>query len=267
MLTDPDISHVADDELDRAIAERNEEMKAEADLSGISADEKRKKSALGHRDRVRERFLNTGLEGFADHEILELLLFYTIPRQDTKQIAHELIDRFDSVAGVFDADVEELCKTKGITQNSAVLFKLIPQLIGVYYSGKDEKKSYTNSDMLAELFKPMFVGESTEKFMLACFDSRLRRLSVTEISRGSSSCTTIDMRKIMSEVTKNGCTMAAIAHNHPKGAPRPSDEDVAVTRRINEIFRAVGVTLMDHIIVGESRTYSLRDGGELSIFD
>lgn len=99
------------------------------------------------------------------------------------------------MAGVFDADIEELCKTKGITQNSAVLFKLIPQLIGVYYSGKDEKKSYTNSDMLAELFKPMFVGESTEKFMLACFDSRLRRLSVTEISRGSSSCTTIDMRK------------------------------------------------------------------------
>ena len=192
MLTDPDISHVADDELDRAIAERNEEMKAQADLSEISADDKRKKSALGHRDRVRERFLNTGLEGFADHEILELLLFYTIPRQDTKQIAHELIDRFDS---------------------------------------------------------------------------GLRRLSVTEISRGSSSCTTIDMRKIMSEVTKNGCTMAAIAHNHPKGAPRPSDEDVAVTRRINEIFRAVGVTLMDHIIVGESRTYSLRDGGELSIFD
>ena len=140
MLTDPDISHAADDELDRAIAERNEEMKAQADLSGISADEKRKKSALGHRDRVRERFLNTGLEGFADHEILELLLFYTIPRQDTKQIAHELIDRFDSVAGVFDADIEELCKTKGITQNSAVLFKLIPQLIGVYYNGKDEKK-------------------------------------------------------------------------------------------------------------------------------
>ena len=84
MLTDPDISHVADDELDRAIAERNEEMKVQADLSEISADDKRKKSALGHRDRVRERFLN-GLEGFADHEILELLLFYTIPRQDTSR--------------------------------------------------------------------------------------------------------------------------------------------------------------------------------------
>lgn len=103
--------------------------------------------------------------------------------------------------------------------------------------------------------------------MLACFDSSLRPVSVTEISRGSAAYTSLELRKIMSTAIDSGCAMAALAHNHPLSAPKPSDEDIAVTRRINELLKAVDIRLMDHIIVGGSKCYSMRDGGDLGIFD
>ncbi len=252
------ISIISDDELSRAVEERGEEMKNAAPA---------KRSCEGHRGRVRERFLKSGLDGFAPHEILELLLFYAIPRQDTKKMAHELIDRFGSVSGVFDADVSELTQVKGVTENAAVLFRLIPKILSVYYTEQSKGVSYTNTDMLASLFRPCFVGEATEKFLIACFDSSLRLLGITEISRGTSAYAAVEMRKIMSAVLNKECAMAAVAHNHPNGSPKPSDEDIAVTRRINELLAAVDVRLMDHIIIGRSMTYSMRDGGDLSIFD
>lgn len=252
-----------EDELERALTEKKEELKKAVSQK----EDSRKSSAKGHRGRVRERFMKSGLEGFAPHEILELLLFYTIPQKDTKQIAHELIRRFGSVAGVFNADISALTEVKGITENTAVLFRLIPKLVGVYYEEQSKGVSVTTTTQLSELFKPYFVGSGTEKFMLACFDSKLRPISVSEISRGSSAYTSVELRKIMSAAIDSNCSMAALAHNHPGGEPKPSDEDIAVTRRINELLRAVDIRLMDHIVVGGSKCYSMRDGGDLGIFD
>ncbi len=252
-----------DDELDRALEEKKEELK---NAPAPKADE-RKSTAKGHRGRVKERFIQSGLTGFAPHEILELLLFYIIPQKDTKQLAHQLIERFGSVAGVFNADIDELTKVKGITESGAVLFKLIPQLIEVYYSEERKGVSVTSTTQLSELFKPYFVGSGTEKFMLACFDAKLRPICVTEISSGTSAYTSVELRKIMSAAIDSGCTMAALAHNHPLSTPKPSDEDIAVTRRINELLKAVDIRLMDHIIVGGSKCYSMRDGGDIGIFD
>lgn len=266
-MHDQAINAVGEDELDRAIADMTAEMKQIAAKESSAPEDKRRKTEKGHRSRVKARFLKSGLEGFAPHEVLELLLFYTLPQRDTKQIAHELINRFGSVAGVFDAEISELTKTEFITENTAVLFKLIPQLVNVYYSESSKGISYTNTAMLSEMFRPYFVGAGTEKFLLACFDGDLRIISVTEISRGTSAYTSIEMRKIMNEVLRSGCTMAAIAHNHPGGSPKPSDEDIGVTRHINSLLKAVDVQLMDHIIVGGSKTYSMRDGGDLGIFD
>ncbi|MCI7766746.1 MAG: hypothetical protein MSJ26_02035 [Oscillospiraceae bacterium] len=252
-----------EDELERALNEKKEELKN----ASPKAEDVRKSSAKGHRGRVKERFLKSGLEGFAPHEILELLLFYTIPQRDTKQTAHELIRRFGSVAGVFNADFSALTEVKGITENTAVLFRLIPKLVGVYYEEQSKGVSVTTTSQLSELFKPYFVGSGSEKFMLACFDGDLRPLSVSEISRGSSAYTSVELRKIMSAAIDSNCSMAALAHNHPGGEPKPSDEDIAVTRRINELLRAIDIRLMDHIVVGGSKCYSMRDGGDLGIFD
>ncbi|MBQ5316207.1 MAG: RadC family protein [Oscillospiraceae bacterium] len=258
------IGSIMDDELSRAIAEKNSEISSggqRSDMPSAKAPEK------GHRSRVRDRFLQTGLDGFAPHEILELLLFYAVPMRDTKKTAHELIDRFGSIAGVFNAEVSELTKIPYITENAAILFKLIPPLISAYYAEESKGVSYNDTTKLASLFRPYFVGSGSSKFLLACFDRDLHMISVTEISRGSSVYTSIEMRKILSETINSGCVMAALAHNHPQANPRPSEEDVAVTRRIGELLAAVDVKLMDHIIVGGSMTYSMRDGGELGIFD
>ena len=258
------LDNLREDELDRALTEKKEELK---NAPQKSAEDMRKESAKGHRGRVKERFLISGLDGFAPHEILELLLFYVIPYKDTKPIAKELIKKFGSVAGVLNADISGLTEVKGITESGAVLFKLIPQLISVYYAEERKGVSVTTTAQLSELFKPYFVGSGTEKFMLACFDSSLRPVSVTEISRGTSAYTSVELRKIMSAAIDSGCAMAALAHNHPLSAPKPSDEDIAVTRRINELLKAVDIRLMDHIIVGGSKCYSMRDGGDLGIFD
>lgn len=258
------LDDLREDELERALSEKKEELK---NAPTKSAEDMRRESAKGHRGRVKERFLKSGIEGFAPHEILELLLFYALPQKDTKQIAHELVGKFGSVAGVLNADISALTEVKGITENAAVLFRLIPKIIGVYYEEQSKGVSVTSTTQLSELFKPYFVGAGTEKFMLACFDGELRPLSVTEISRGSSAYTSLELRKIMSAAIDSNCSMAALAHNHPLGAPKPSDEDIAVTRRINELLRAVDIRLMDHIIVGGSKCYSMRDGGDLGIFD
>lgn len=258
-------ARILDEELERAVDEKARSLKKSR--SDEAAPLTKKETSKGHRARVKERFLKSGLEGFAPHEVLELLLFYCIPYKDTKQIAHELINRFGSVGGVLSADISELTRVSFITENTAVLFKLIPQIMKVYYADESRDVSYTNTAMLAKLFLPCFVGSNEEKFVLACFDSELKVISVCEISSGTAAYTGIDMRKIMSEVLKSGCTMAALAHNHPGKDPKPSDEDICLTRRINEVLREVEVVLMDHIIVGSGTPYSMRDRGDLGIFD
>lgn len=259
-IMDEAMNTIMEDELDKAVKAVGEKLKS----SEMPAE---KKSCQGHRGRVRERFLASGLEGFAPHEMLELLLFYAIAYKDTKPIAHELIERFGSVAAVFDASVEELTQVKGITENAAVLFRLMPQLTKVYYAEKNKNITYNNTTLLTELFRSCFIGSSSEEFFIACFNNNLNLLNVTPISRGSGAYTSVEMRKLMAAVMKDGCTMAAIAHNHPRGVPKPSDEDIALTRRVNELLAVVDVRLMDHIIIGETQTYSMRDGGDLGIFD
>ena len=245
------IGSIMDDELSRAVAERTDEI----------SHEPAGNAAKGHRSRVRERFLQTGLDGFAPHEMLELLLFYAMPMRDTKKTAHELIERFGSIAGVFNAEVSELTKIPYVTENAAILFRLIPQLINAYYAEESRGVSYSDTTKLAALFRPYFVGSGSSKFLLGCFGRELKMISVTEISHGSSAYSSIEMRKILSEVINSGCTMAALAHNHPQANPKPSEEDISVTRRIGELLGAVDVKLMDHIIVGGSMTYSMPEAG------
>lgn len=253
------------EELSAAISERTEEIKAAP--IGEQKPAPKKPDSRGHRERVRQRFMQTGLNGFAEHEILELLLFYAIPYRDTKPLAYELLRKFGSIAGVMNASFDELCSVSGITENAAVLFRLIPPLIEVYYTQKQQGMVYNGTSALSELFRPYFVGSGSNKFMLGCFDDRLRLIKITQISRDKSGGTAIIMRSILSEVLNTGCAMTALAHNHPGASPKPSAEDVNVTRKIISLLNAVDVKLMDHIIIGGDKTYSMRDGGELGIFD
>ncbi len=260
---DEAIEALRDDELDNSLADHSKELKKDSDEKEyISAADKRRKE-----HKIKERLINKDFDGLSPEELLELLLSYGAPKKDAGQISRCLMERFGSIAGVFNADVSALTEVKGMTENAAVLFKLIPQITDIYCSERSKGASYTNTQMLADLFRPLFFGVGVEKFMLACFDKDLTLIRTIEISSGTSEYTSIELRKIMIEVINCGCELAAIAHNHPLNSPKPSCEDIAVTRQINNLFRTVGVTLMDHIIVGGEQIYSMRDGGDLGIFD
>lgn len=221
----------------------------------------------GHRKRMRERFRQSGFKDFNDHQMIELLLFYANPRKDTNDLAHILVDHFKSIAGIFDASYEELMSISGVSENTATLFKIIPGFLPVYYNSRSDGKVYDNIDKLKELFKPHFIGLNHEEFRLACFDNNLRCVSNVLIAAGSPDSSPFEMRKITEEIFKANSSSVAIAHNHPKGVPSPSEEDVASTRYINATLKSLGINLLDHIIVGERSAVSMREMAYINVFD
>lgn len=221
----------------------------------------------GHRARMRERFRQSGFDDFNDHQIIELLLFYTCPRIDTNELAHTLVNQFGSIAGIFDASFEDLIAVKGISENTATLFKIIPKFLSKYYNSRSDGKVYDNVKMLKDFFKPHFIGLTHEQFRLACFDSNLRVISNVLIAEGSPDSSPFEMRKIVEEAFKAKSSHVAIAHNHPKGTPMPSESDIAATRYIGTTLKAVNIELIDHIIVGERSAVSMKEMAYINIFD
>lgn len=220
----------------------------------------------GHRGRLRAQFMQNGIDGFTPHQVLELLLFYTYPRIDTNEIAHKLINRFGSLAGVIDASPEEL-ENAGVNYNTVVLLKMLPQCAKMYYSTRTEKISYDNPEKLKALFTACYLGVTNEQFRVACFDNDLRLICNVIVDEGSPSFSPVSLRKIAETVFAARSSYIVIAHNHPNGSPAPSSSDIFATRRIKSAMAELGVTLLDHIIVGANLSVSMRDSAVISIFD
>ena len=206
----------------------------------------------GHRDRLRQRFLQEGLENFQDHNVLELLLFYSIPRKDTNEEAHNLINRFGSLSGVFDASFEELCEVKGIGENSAALIKIMPELFKKYEvdTVRNDDAILNTCELVAKYVSTYFKGVTTEKMYLLCLDSSCRVLSFNLISEGTVSSTPLNARAIMETSFKNNAAQLILVHNHPSGVVAPSRKDVDATMGIQSLMKNVGIKLSDHIIIG-----------------
>lgn len=216
----------------------------------------------GHRKRLRERFMQSGLEHFQKHNILELLLFYTIPRQDTNELAHRLIEEFGSLSGVFDAPVEELMKVDGIGENSAVLLKLIPAVGRVYLDDKNTVGTLIhNSAESSRFLLPKFVGETTELVYLLCIDNKSKVLGCPLICRGDVVSVNFTPRRVVEAALKLGATSVILAHNHPRGLALPSNDDINTTNQLYDTLRRVNICLIDHIIVAGEDSVSLADSG------
>lgn len=203
-----------------------------------------------HRQRLKKRFHNEGLGNFQPHNVLELLLFFSVSRIDTNDIAHLLIDEFGSLSGVLDAPYESLLKVNGIGEHSATLIKLIPELCRYYLEdAAANMKIITSSEDAAEYLIPKFVGLKSEHFYLLCLDNRgtIRKCSL--ISVGGFTYADANMRKIMSEVINSNATSAILAHNHPHGVAVPSSADRETTFNISNLLSSIDVRLSDHIIV------------------
>lgn len=221
----------------------------------------------GHRERLKNRFLSSGLDNFESHNILELLLFYSIPRQDTNEIAHALIKRFGSIKGVFDADFSELIKVKGIKENSATLIKLIPQLAKAYMAedDNDDDMIYERADKVGEYFVRKFIGETKEVVYIMLLDNKFKLIKVEKVFEGSVNSSSVDTRKIAEIVFSNHASSLIIAHNHPNGVHFPSEEDINTTGLFASIFPAIGVNFLEHFVVaGKNYSAVMNDVGLFS---
>lgn len=222
----------------------------------------------GHRERMRLRFRETGsFDGFSEHEIIEMLLFYTHPRRNTNEIAHELIDRFGSIAGIIEAEYDDLIKVKYITDGAATLFKMLPKFLPVYYNSKNNGMIYDNSQKLIALFEPYFVGLAHEEFRAAYFDNKLALIRNVALDSGDTSGTSVNIRKLVEVALRENAATVAIAHNHPKTASKPSTGDFNTTQQIIDVLRPMKIDFLDHIIVGEDKTISLRDAAYIKFLD
>ena len=216
----------------------------------------------GHRKRMKERFIKSGLDDFAPHNILELLLFYSIPRGDTNPVAHRLIDTFGSLSGVFDATPEELAKVDGVGENSAILISMIPQIARKYLEDKADTANIVGgcSDIGAFLL-PKFVGRTNEALMMVSIDNKNKIISCSVVAEGTVDSAKVSRRKIMEEAMKVKATRVILAHNHPCGVAVPSSEDVVMTKEIGRLFDQVGIELVDHIIVANDDYVSMAASG------
>lgn len=215
----------------------------------------------GHRDRLRKKFLDNSFDGLETHEILELMLYYAIPRKDTNPIAHKLIDSFGSISAVFDAPIDKL-KEQGISENCAIYLKLIPQICRMYMEDKhNNKDKIIDIDNVGEKLKRKFVGRDYEAVVLLLLDSKFKEVFCGVVSKGSVSACEVYVRKVIELAVLYNAKFAVLAHNHPSGLALPSNADIATTKKVYQALRLIDVALIDHIIVADDDYVSLKESG------
>lgn len=233
----------------------------------MSKDENKVKKVdhAGHRRRMRERFLSEGLSSFQPHNVLEMLLFFSIPRADTNEIAHKLLMEFGSLSGVFDAPLESLKNVEGIGEHSAILIKMIPELCRRYLEDSAAHiQSISSSEESAAYFIPKFVGHTSELFYILCLDNRGNIKKCSLISEGGLNYTDANTRKIMQEVIATNATALILAHNHPHGLAVPSKADGIITKQLSELLAGIDVRLTDHIIISGKDYFSMAENPKYS---
>lgn len=221
----------------------------------------------GHRQRMRERFFKTGLDGFEPHEVLELLLTYSIPRKDTNIIGHTLIDTFGSISAVFDAPFEALLRVKGITENSAALIKMVPQILRFYKNGMNESSCLNTIEKVTGFFSVAFIGLTKEEFKVCCLDNGLNVISCTTVAIGTNKSAPITARLVAEAAFKANSSNIIIAHNHPDTSCTPSEADKIVTRKLRSSLKAIDIDILDHIIVGKDGVLSFKKIGLIPFID
>ena len=216
----------------------------------------------GHRQRLKTRFREEGLDHFEEHEVLELLLYYTIPRRDTNPIAHELMNRFGSLSQVLEARPEELAKVDGMGDSAATFLSLITA-VGRYYlvNRTMQETILPTIEKCGHYLVPFFHGRRNEMVYILCLDAKCKVLCCKEMGEGSVNSAGVPIRRIVEAALGANATSVILAHNHPSGFAFPSDEDVLTTRRVALALDAVEIHLVDHIIVADDDYVSMAQSG------
>ena len=223
-----------------------------------------KSDHLGHRARLRERFLDRGADALADYEMIELLLFQALPRRDTKPVARALIERFGSYAGVLRAAPGELGEVDGMGQAAVAAIRTVAEaatrLAREEALGAEILDSW---DRLVAYLRIRLAHEKTECFRLLFLDAKNRLIADEEMHRGTVNHTPVYPREVMKRALELAATAVIMVHNHPSGDPNPSRADIRMTYEIRQLGKGLGVTLHDHVIVARGGHSSFRAMGLL----
>lgn len=212
----------------------------------------------GHRERLRERLRSEGLDGFSEHEALELLLTYAIPQRDVNPLAHELITRFGSLSAVLDADESELLRVPGVGERAASLISLMPQLLRRYQlSSMGERPVVDNLASAKRYCEALFLGSYEERVYLICLDQGGRVLHPALMGKGTLDQAPLYPRDIVATALRYHAYAALLAHNHPSDIPHPSQADYDATVMAISALDTIGVRMVDHLICTHGGVYSM----------
>lgn len=219
----------------------------------------------GHRKRLRDRFLNSGLSGFHDYEVIELLLTLATPQKDCKDAAKAALKRFKTLQGVLEASPKELCEVEGIGPVNLFGIKLIKAVADRYLEKRLINKDPINNSK--ELFDYLYhsMGEkSRECFKVIFLDAKNRVITIEILFKGTLTASSVYPREVVKAALNQHAAALIFAHNHPSGDPKPSTEDVLITRQLVFACRVMGVTVHEHLVIGDNRYFSFADQGYIA---
>lgn len=221
-------------------------------------EEKKQYPHSGHRKRMRERYIQNGFNGWAEHEVLEFILFDKIPRRDTNGIAHDILAKFGKIENVLAASEEQLCEVKGVGKETAKYLKSQKKMYDYCFTKKkhDDRKIYTESSFKEHLVE--FFGEKTnEALYMVCLDGRDRIIRRDIVVEGNFESVNLDVGSMVRIAVNCDASAVVLAHNHPSGILSPSESDITATQIVMSAMRLVGVRLLNHFIVSEDGCESM----------
>lgn len=220
----------------------------------------------GHRLRVKQRYMEEGLDGFQEHEVLEMLLFYSLSRKDTNELAHRLLDEFGNLPAVMSATPAQLANVPGIGESTAVFLSFIHDLnrYTQVCKKKMECSSLLTVEECGEYLCPKFMGLRNEVVYLVCLDSKCKILGCKLLGEGSVNSAAVPIRRIVEHALNMNASTVVLAHNHPSGVALPSNDDVQTTRVLSNALQAVDIFLADHIIFSDDEFVSMRQSNYFS---
>ena len=219
----------------------------------------------GHRQRLRKRLVREGIDHFEDHQVLELILFYAIPRGDTNRISHRLLREFGRLSAVFDARISDLVKVHGVGEQAATLLHAMPAIMRRYHSDRLQRDSpvLNSTEAVGRYLKPLMAGRTREVFYLLCLDSQLRLRYPARISQGTVKDAYVHPREVVEAALAHHSSAVILAHNHPSGRLSPSPADHRLTRLLVNALGLLDIDVLDHVIIADNQSYSFAEMGVL----
>ena len=216
----------------------------------------------GHRQRLREKFLKSGLDGFHDYEIIELLLTIGTPRKDCKQPAKEAFKKFGSLKAVLEADPKDLKEIKGIGENNIFGLKIAQAVSRRYLADRVINKDFIrSSDEVLEYLKHNLRDKNREVFLVIYLNGRNQIMKMEVVFEGTLSTSVVYPREVIKRALDNDAAALVFVHNHPSGNPNPSQDDLTITKKLKEAAQSIDISVHDHLIIAGDELYSFADHG------